>query len=79
MDGISDILKRKDFDVPPEIEAIKTYVRRYYDAEVTVTSTKQGFVINAPSAGLISTLRINVTKLQKAANTDKRISFRIGR
>ena len=79
MDGISDILRRKDFDVPPEIEAIKAYVRRHYDAEITVTSAKQGLTINAPSAGLIATLRLNVTKLQKAANTEKRISFRIGR
>lgn len=79
MDGLHDILRRRDFDIPPEITAIKEYVRRFYDSEVTVTSTKQSLIINAPSAALIGTLRLNVTKLQKAANTDKRISFRIGR
>ena len=79
MDGIRDILRGKDFDIPPEIKAIKDYVRRFYDSEVTVTNTKQALVINAPSAALISSLRLNVSKIQKAAHTDKRISFRIGR
>jgi hypothetical protein len=78
MQGIADILKRKDFDVPPEVEAIKAYVRRHYDTEVAVTVLPREFVISAPSSGLIASLRLNVTALQKAANTDKRISFRIG-
>jgi len=78
MDGIADILRRKDFDVPPEVEAIKTYVRRHYDAEVTVTVQQRGFMVSARSAGLIGTLRLNAPKLQKAAGTDKPITFRIG-
>lgn len=78
MDSIFDVLKRKDFDIPPEVEAIKTYVRRYYDAEVTVTVQQRGFIISARSAGLIGSLRLNAPKLQKAANTDKPIFFRIG-
>lgn len=78
MDGIADILSRKDFDVPPEVQAIKDYVRRHYDAEVVVTILPRGLVVSARSSGLIATLRLNVRKLQQVANTDKRISFRIG-
>lgn len=78
MDGIADILSRKDFDVPPEVQAIKDYVRRHYDTEVAVTVLPRGLVISAESSGLIASLRLNVRKLQEAANTDKRISFRIG-
>lgn len=78
MQGIADILRHKDFDVPPEIEAIKAYVRRQYNTEVSVTALPREFVVSAPSSGLIASLRLNVTALQKAANTTKRISFRIG-
>lgn len=78
MQGIADILSNKDFDLPPEVEAIKTYVRRHYDADVTVTVQQRGFVVSARSAGLISTLRLNMSKLQQAASTDKPITFRIG-
>lgn len=78
MQGIADILKRKDFDVPPEVEALKSYVRRTYAAEIAVTVLPREFVVSAPSSGLIATLRLNVTELQKAADTTKRISFRVG-
>jgi hypothetical protein len=79
MDGLSDILARKDFDIPPEVRAIKEYVRRYYGAEVSVTMQPHTIAIAAPSAGLIGTLRLNLPKLQAAANTDKRIILRIGK
>ena len=78
MQGIADILSQKDFDVPPEVEAIKTYIRRHYDAEVTVTVQQRGFVVTTRSSGLIGTLRLNLSKLQKAAGTDKPITLRIG-
>jgi len=78
MQGIADILSRKDFDVPPEAVALKAYVKRTYDADISVTVLPREFVVSAPSSGLIATLRLNVTALQKAADTTKRISFRIG-
>ena len=78
MDGIADILSRKDFDMPPEVLAIKEYVRRHYDAEVTVTMGKRDIVVSAHSAALIGTLRLNSAKLQAEAHTDKQIRFRSG-
>jgi hypothetical protein len=77
-DSLHDILSRKDFDVPPEVRAIKEYVRRHYDAEVQVTVQPHGIVVAGKSAGLIGTLRMNLPKLQAAAATDKRIIFRVG-
>ena len=78
MDNLNDILQRKDFDEPPEIRAIKDYVRRYYDADVKVTMQPHAIVVAARSAALIGSLRLHLPKLQKAANTDKRIMLRIG-
>lgn len=78
MDNLSDILQRKDFDEPPEVRAIKEYVRRYYDADIKVTLQPHALVVSARSAALIGSLRLNLPKLQKAANTDKRITLRIG-
>jgi hypothetical protein len=78
MDGIADILRGKDFDTPPEVQAIKEYVRRHYDHEVHVTMSQRSIVVSARSAALIGTLRLNSPALQKAAETDKRLVFRIG-
>jgi hypothetical protein len=79
MDGLNDILRRKDFDAPPEVRAIKEYVRRYYnDAEVRVTMQPHAIIVTARSSALIGSLRLNLPKLQEAARTDKRIMLRIG-
>jgi hypothetical protein len=78
MDGLGDILRRRDLDEPPEVRAIKDYVRRYYDAEVKVTVQAHAIVIAARSAALIGSLRLNLPKLEAAANTDKRLLLRVG-
>jgi hypothetical protein len=79
MDDLSNILSRKDFDVPPEIRAIKEYVRRHYDADVSVTMQAHAIIVAARSAALIGSLRLNLPKLEEAAATDKRIILRIGK
>ena len=78
MDGLGDILRRRDLDEPPEVRAIKEYVRRYYEAEVKVTMQQHAIVVSGRSAALIGSLRINLPKLQAASGTDKRILLRVG-
>jgi hypothetical protein len=78
MDGLGDILRRRDLDEPPEVRAIKEYVRRYYEAEVQVRMQPHAILISARSAALIGSLRLNLPKLQAAANTDKRLQLRVG-
>jgi hypothetical protein len=78
MDGLGDILRFRDFDEPFEVRAIKDYVRRYYETEVTVRVQQHAIVVSARSASLIGSLRMNLPKIQTAANTDKRILLRIG-
>lgn len=77
-DSLNDILSRKDFDIPPEVRAIKEYVRRYYETDVVVTVQPHMILIATKSAALAATLRMNLPKLQAAANTDKKIMLRIG-
>lgn len=77
MDNLADILHLKDFDQPPEIIAIKEYVRDHYKKDISVTIDKQQIVISSSSAGLIGSLRLNSAALQKKVGTNKRILFRI--
>jgi len=78
MDGLGDILSRRNLDEPPEVRAIKEYVRRYYEADVRVTMQQHAIIVSGRSAGLIGSLRANLPKLQAAAHTDKRIMLRVG-
>ncbi|MCA9327639.1 hypothetical protein KDA14_03880 [Candidatus Saccharibacteria bacterium] len=79
MDGLADILRDKDFDMPPEIQAIKAYVKRHYDADVSVTLAERTITISGRSASLVSNLRLSGRELQKAAGTDRKLVFRIGK
>lgn len=77
MDHLSDILSRKDFDQPAESVAIRSYVRREFDRDVEVRVELRTIIISAPSASFVNALRLRIVDLQKTANTEKRILFRI--
>jgi hypothetical protein len=79
MDSLNDILSRKDLDEPPEIGAIKRYVRLKFQTDVGVSIQHNTIVITAANAALSSNLRMQTPQLQKEADTSKKIIIRIGR
>ena len=78
MDSLHDILSRKDFDEPPEIVAIKKFVEDTFQEEVGVSVREREIIVHVRSASLANALRLKITQMQKAANTTKRVVFRIG-
>lgn len=78
MDSLFDILKRKDFDLPPEVAAIKQYVRDEFQTEVEVLVRDKEIVIAGRSSALIGSLRLRGPAIKKAAGTAKRLIFRVG-
>ncbi|MDB5169924.1 MAG: hypothetical protein JWN82_320 [Candidatus Saccharibacteria bacterium] len=78
MDSLFNILKRKDYDMPPEVAAIKQYIRDEFHAEVEVLLREKDIVIVGRSSALIGSLRLHGPHIKKAAQTDKRLVFRIG-
>jgi hypothetical protein len=78
MDSLYELLAGKNFDEPPEIAAIKDFIRQNYNAEATVQLRERDVLVVVPSAGLASRLRFDMPKLKKVANTEKRIVLRIG-
>lgn len=78
MDSLSDLLSNKGFDEPPEVAAIKRYVRDTFQADVHVQVRDSDILIIVPNASLASRLRFATQPLREAAQTQKRLSFRIG-
>lgn len=76
-ESLFDIFSRKDFSEPPEIAAIKDYVREHFDVEIEVIPRDYDIILTVPSASLASVLRFHARKLQSAANTKKRLVIRI--
>ena len=78
MDSLSDILANKDFSMPNEIMAIKSYVAQEYQQDINVAIQHNEIIISSRSAGLIGNLRLNSPALSQASGSSKKIRFRIG-
>lgn len=78
MDSLFNILSHKDFDEPPEVAAVKKFVRNNLDSEVTVQLREQDLVIVCSSGSQANALRLRVPELKRRCQIDKRIVIRIG-
>lgn len=78
MKSLQDILGHKDFDQPPEIEIIKTFVRKNLSADVGVVMQQRSITIITTSASLAGSLRPKLYSLKKELDTDKKLFIRIG-
>jgi hypothetical protein len=77
MDSLDNILKRKDFDEPPEMMGIKKYVQDEFKTAVGVQVRDRDIVISVPSAALANTLRLRAPDIKRRCQLDKRLTFRI--
>lgn len=78
MDSLSDILHRKDFEQPPEMAAIKKYVRDEFKLDVGVLIRDRDIVVMVPNAALANTLRLRGPDIKRRCQLTKRLTFRIG-
>lgn len=78
MEHIGDLLGKYSPAAPDEVTAVKQYIAREFGTESSVSIQGEALVITVPSASLANALRLRQTAIQKAANTKKRLLFRIG-
>jgi hypothetical protein len=78
MDSIGDLLEKYSPAVPDEVTAVKQYIAKEFDAPSRVGIQGEALVITVASASLANALRLRQTAIQSAANTTKRLLFRIG-
>jgi hypothetical protein len=76
-DSLADILLNRNFDEPDEALAIKSYAMTQFGKAVAVTIKDKEIIITAPSAAYANALRGHTRQLMKAAETRKRLVFRI--
>lgn len=75
--SLADILANRNYDEPDESLAIKSFVLEKYQKTVAVTIRDKEIIITAQGAAFTSALRMQTRQLQRAADTDKRLVFRI--
>lgn len=77
MDSLNSILSGKDFDEPPEVQAIKKYVKDAFRIDVSVMVREKDILVIVPSAALATTLRFRGPDIKRRCQLDKRLTFRI--
>ena len=75
--SLADILMNRNFDEPAEATKIKKYVMDTYRKSVAVTVREADITITAQGAAFTHALRMHWKQIQKAADSDKRLIFRI--
>jgi hypothetical protein len=76
-ESLADILRNRNFDEPPEAMAIKKFVLDKYNKSVAVTVREKDILIVAQGAAFTNALRMQSRQILRAADTTKRLVFRI--
>jgi hypothetical protein len=76
--SIGDVLKKRDFEEPPEVQVIKDFVQDTFQAGCTVTIQPTMIIISVRGAALAGSLRPHLHQLKASCRTDKRLVIRIG-
>lgn len=78
MDSLQELLGKYTPQEPDEVTALKQYILNEFQAKARVGLHGETLVITVRSASLANALRLRIVALKKAANTKRRIMFRIG-
>lgn len=78
-ESLFSILSNKDFDIPPEVAAVKAYIKRHFDMEVPVAIKDKNIVVQAPNSAMAGALRMHSYKIIEECNLSGRVLIRIGR
>lgn len=76
--NIADILAKRSYDEPPEVQIIKEFVRESFASSVVVTVHERHITILTRSASLAGALRPHMRTLADLCQTKKRLVVRIG-
>lgn len=75
---IDKILRAKGFKKPDEIEIIKNFVAKEFNAKARVMIKPEAIFIGVENSALAGALRMSLPKLSRQLNTNKRLVIKIG-
>ncbi len=80
MDHLASLLKNSTPQEPPQIVAIKHYVKNNHNTVVQVSIGHLGYSITVPSGGLATTLRMEQPQIRAQCHLEpnKKLFIRIG-
>lgn len=69
---------KRDYTPPDEVEAVKDYVLRRYNAVAQVKLQRDALIIRVPGSGLAATLQLERQNLIEACKIKQKLVIRTG-
>lgn len=79
MDSLGDILGKKAFTPPDDMEVIKDYIKRNYDSDCRIKLERGALVVSVPSSALAGTLQLERYKISQKLRLQNKLVIRVGR
>ncbi|MCA9323646.1 hypothetical protein KC992_00935 [Candidatus Saccharibacteria bacterium] len=78
MNELSDLLKQRTPQEPPQVAALKAYVKEKYNQPIQVQTNRTHYTIVVPGAALAGRLRTESAQITERCSLDKKLVIRIG-
>ncbi len=78
MDSLQSILLNKKPQEPPQIMALKTYVKTNHGVDIQVFAHKKHYIIQVPGASIAQKLRMENHEIIESCKLDKKLVIHIG-
>lgn len=78
MDSLSDLMQSRKPQEPPELKALRDYVKTNHDSDAKVAVTAMGYSLTVDNAALASNLRMEVPQIRVTCGLNKKLFIRIG-
>lgn len=78
MDSLQEILGKRDYSTPDEIEAIKNYISSRYKSKSSVRVQRDALIVSVPNSALAATLQLERGRLIEACNIKQKLVIRTG-
>ena len=79
MDSLQEILGKKSFSPPDEMQALRDYVQRRYKSNSYVKLQRDVIILSVQSSALAATLQLERNNIIKTCNLSRKLVVRSGR
>ena len=79
MDSLQEILGKKNFTPPDEMQALREYVQRHYKSNSYVKLQRDAIILSVQSSALAATLQLERNTIIDTCNLSRKLVIRSGR
>jgi hypothetical protein len=77
MDSLANLMKGRQPQEPPELKALRDYVKTNHDSDAKVAVSAMGYSLTVDNAALASNLRMEVPQIRSVCGLNKKLFIRI--